>query len=392
MIEKTQVAIIGAGPAGTLLAHLLDLAGIETIQIEDQSRDHVLGRIRAGILEWGSVEVLRNCGLGERMDKEGKVHDGSSIVWRGREGFFIDVHKYAHSNLMAYGQSKIQEDLFAARDKAGAKIVFEVNNVEIHNVQSKRPSVSYKRAGKTYSIEADYIAGCDGSHGVSKNAIPASVRKIYEKSYPFGWLGIMSETSPLEKLMYCHNEKGFALASQRSPKLSRYYIQCKMSDTLEDWPDDRFWSELKTRFGPEIASKIETGPSIEKSITPLHSLVFEPMRFGNLFLAGDAAHLVPPTGAKGLNLAISDVHYLSNGLIQHYSDGKNDLLDAYSETALQRVWGAVRFSWWLTNLLHVFPNQSAFDQRIQEAELDYISSSLSAKTSICEQYAGLPLG
>lgn len=386
----TNVAIIGAGPAGTLLSHLLHGAGIDSVVIERSSRSHVLGRIRAGVLEWGSVEVLGAAGLGDRMHKEGNVHDGASIVWAGREPLFIDINRHVGSHFMAYGQTRIQEDLYAAAIERDASFVFEVDNVDVHDPTSQFPSITFRKNGVVERIMADYVVGCDGYHGAARTAIPDTVLRTFEKEYPFGWLGIMSETPPLDDLVYAHHERGFALASQRNPMLSRYYVQCSLEDNLADWPDDRFWSELITRLGPTLGQQVITGPSIEKSIAPLRSFVAEPMRHGRLFLAGDAAHIVPPTGAKGLNLAISDVHYLSRGLIAHYLDGTDAVLDSYSDMALRRVWSAVRFTWWLTSLLHRFPERSNFDQRAQEIELDYLASSSRALAAVAEQYAGLP--
>jgi p-hydroxybenzoate 3-monooxygenase len=387
---QTQVAIIGAGPAGTLLAHLLHQAGIDSIVIERQSRGHVLSRIRAGVLEWGTVELLRSAGLGGRMDAEGHVHGVTGIAYGGEHLFFIDIEKYAASRFVSYGQTNIQEDLYDAADAAGLHLEFDVGDVELHDVTSDRPSVTFTRHGDSHRIDCRHVVGCDGFHGPSKDAIPAAVLRRYEKAYPFGWLGILSETPPIEHLVYANSERGFALASQRNPMLSRYYVQCPLDDHLDDWPDDRFWDELLRRFPSEVASQIVTGPSIEKSIAPLRSFVAEPMRWGNLFLAGDAAHIVPPTGAKGLNLAVSDVYYLARALIHHYRDHDDHYLDSYSDMALRRVWASVRFSWWMTTLLHRFPDQGAIDQRLQEAELAYIRSSERAQAAMCEQYAGLP--
>ena len=387
---STQVAIIGAGPAGSLLSHLLHRAGIESIVVERSSRSHVLSRIRAGILEWGSVEVLRAAGLDARMDLDGHVHDGAALVWGGREPFFIDINRHVGSHFMSYGQTKIQEDLYTAADLRDAALIFEAADLKIHEPLSDRPHITFEVDGVPERIDADYIVGCDGYHGAARPAIPATVLRTFEKEYPFGWLGILSETPPLPDLVYANHENGFALASQRNPMLSRYYVQCPMDDDIADWSDDRFWTELTTRLGSTIGGQVVTGPSIEKSIAPLRSFVAEPMRYGNLFLAGDAAHIVPPTGAKGLNLAISDVHYLSRGLTAHYTGGVDGLLDRYSEMALRRVWGAVRFSWWMTTLLHRFPEQTAFDQRAQEAELDDLASSTYAQAAMAEQYAGLP--
>jgi p-hydroxybenzoate 3-monooxygenase len=387
---ETKVAIIGAGPAGALLSHLLDRAGIDSVVVERSSREHVLSRIRAGVLEWGSVGVLRDAGLGSRMDEEGHVHNGAAIVWAERPPFLIDIERYVGSRFMSYGQTRIQEDLYAAADQNDARIIFEVADVEVHDALLDRPALTFTVDGAPDRIEADFVVGCDGYHGVSRHAIPSTVLRTFEKEYPFGWLGVMSETPPLSDITYANHERGFALASRRNEMLSRYYVQCPLDDTTDDWSDDRFWTELTTRLGPTTGGRVVTGPTIEKSIAPLRSFVAEPMRYGNLFLAGDAAHIVPPTGAKGLNLAISDVHYLSRGLIQHFTGGGGDYLDRYSDMALRRVWSAVRFSWWLTNLLHRFPDQTEFDQRTQEIELDYLASSPHAQASVAEQYAGLP--
>ncbi|MAT04238.1 MAG: 4-hydroxybenzoate 3-monooxygenase [Acidimicrobiaceae bacterium] len=387
---STRVAIIGAGPAGALLSHILDRAGIDSVVVERSSRDHVLGRIRAGVLEWGTVELLREVGLGERMDAEGHVHAVNNIVWSGRGVLTLDIEQHAGSRFMSYGQTNLQEDLYEAADRRGAAIHFEAADVEVHDVTSDRPWLTFTSDGEQERIEADYIVGCDGFHGASRQAIPDTVLRTYLKEYPFGWLGILSETPPLEHIVYAHHERGFALASQRNPRLSRYYVQCPLTDSIDDWSDDRFWSELTTRLGPVVGPSIVTGPSIEKSIAPLRSFVAEPMRHGNLFLAGDAAHIVPPTGAKGLNLAVSDVFYLSRGFQAHYLDGDDHYLDGYSDMALRRVWGSVRFSWWLTTLLHRFPDQTDFDLRAQEAELDYLASSTHAQAAMAEQYAGLP--
>lgn len=381
--------IIGAGPAGSFLSHVLHRAGIDSLVVERSSRDHVLGRIRAGVLEWSTVEVLRAAGLGERMDAEGHVHDGAAIVWAGREPMFIDINAHVGSHFMSYGQTMIQEDLYAAAEARRADVVFEATDVELHDITGSRPVVTFVADGESFRVDADFVVGCDGAHGVSRRSIPAGALRTFEKEYPFGWLGVLSETPPLPDLVYAHHERGFALASQRNPMLSRYYVQCPLTDTVDDWPDDRFWSELTTRLGPTVGNDVVTGPSIEKSIAPLRSFVAEPMRFGNLFLAGDAAHIVPPTGAKGLNLAVSDVHYLSRGLVAHYTSGDDRHLDSYSETALRRVWSAVRFSWWMTTLLHRFPDQSDFERRAREAELDYLAGSQRAQASLAEQYAGL---
>jgi len=387
---RTQVAIIGGGPAGLLLSHILHRSGVDTIVLERQSRAYVLERIRAGVLEAGTVNLLRQVGLGERMDREGYPHDGSAIAWEGRPRLFIDTRKYTGKQLMAYGQTSITEDLYAARDAAGGDVIDEAANVRLHELTSQRPFVTYDKNGAAQRVDCDYVAGCDGFHGVSRSSIPATVLKTYEKGYPFGWLGIMSETQPFPDMVYCYHQRGFALASMRKPMLSRYYIQCALDTNLEDCPDDRFWREFKARCPPEMAERIATGPSIEKSIAPLRSFVAEPMRYGRLFLAGDAAHIVPPTGAKGLNLAVSDVFYLSRGLIEAYRTGRNDYLDRYSEMALRRVWSSARVSWWLTMLLHRFPDEAPFEQQMRLNQFDYLHASEHAQASLAEQYAGLP--
>jgi p-hydroxybenzoate 3-monooxygenase len=388
---RTQVTIIGGGPAGLLLSHILDLNGVESIVLERQSRQHVLRRIRAGVLEAGTVDLLRAVGLGKRMDREGHPHDGSAIAWEGRPRFFIDTKKFTGKSMMAYGQTAITEDLYAARDAAGGQIIDEANIVRLHDLTSARPHVTYEKNGKAHRIDCDYVAGCDGYHGVSRHSIPPSLLRTYEKGYPFGWLGIMSETPPFPDLCYCYHKRGFALASMRSPMLSRYYIQCDLDTRLEDWPDDRFWQEFKARCPKDMADAIVTGPSIEKSIAPLRSFVAEPMRYGRLFLAGDAAHIVPPTGAKGLNLAVSDALYLSRALTEAVKTGKTHYLDRYSDMALRRVWSAERLSWWLTSLLHRFPDETPFDERIRENQFDYLAASEHAQASLAEQYAGAPL-
>jgi p-hydroxybenzoate 3-monooxygenase len=387
---RTQVAIIGAGPAGLLLSHILHRNGIDSIVLERQTRAHVLERIRAGVLEAGTIALLRDVGLGERMDREGHPHDGSWIAWEGRPRFLIDTKKYTGKPMMAYGQTAITEDLFAARDAAGGKIVDEAADVRLHELTSNKPYVMYEKDGEQVRIDCDYVAGCDGYHGVSRSSIPVDAIKTYDKGYPFGWLGIMSETPPYPDICYCYHSRGFALASQRSPMLSRYYIQCDLDDKIDDWPDDRFWAEFLARCPPDMADTIVTGPSIEKSIAPLRSFVAEPMRYGRLFLAGDAAHIVPPTGAKGLNLAVSDVFYLSRALIEAYRKGNAAYLDSYSDTALRRVWGAARMSWWLTMLLHRFPNETPFEEQMRLNQFDYLHASEHAAATLAEQYVGLP--
>ena len=387
---KTQVAIIGGGPAGLLLSEILHRHGIDSVVLEAKSRAYVLARIRAGVLEQGTVDLLREYGLGGRMDRDGHPHDGAEIVWAGRERYFIDAWKYAGRRFMTYGQTNIQEDLFAAADRRAARVLTEAQEVQPHGMTTDAPYVTFRHNGVDERLDCDFIAGCDGYHGVSRKAIPASILREFEKVYPFGWLGVLSQTPPLEHLTYCNHPRGFALASQRNPMLSRYYLQVPLDDKVEEWSDDRFWTELKARYPQDVADRIVTGASIEKSIAPLRSFVAEPMRHGRMFLAGDAAHIVPPTGAKGLNLAVSDVFYLSRALKAFYGQGDSALIDRYSGMALRRVWSAVRFSWWLTNLLHRFPGMTEFEQRAQECELAYLASSVHASASAAEQYAGLP--
>jgi len=387
---KAQVAIIGGGPAGLLLSEMLHRQGVDSVVLEARSRDYVLARIRAGVLEQTTVDVLRANGLGERMDAQGHPHDGMRIVWAGRDSFFIDCFKHLGKRFMAYGQTQVQEDLFAAADRRQARVLTEATDVQPMDVESEKPFVLFRHNGEDLRLDCDYVAGCDGFHGVSRKAIPATHLREFEKAYPFGWLGILSRTAPLPDVTYANHPRGFALASMRSSTLSRYYVQVPLDDQVQDWSDDRFWSELTSRFPPELAARIQTGPSIEKSIAPLRSFVAEPMRHGRLFLCGDAAHIVPPTGAKGLNLAVSDVFYLARAMAAHYHQGSDALIDGYSAMALRRVWSSVRTSWYLTNLLHRFPGNSTFDQRAQETELDYLKSSAHAQASLAEQYAGIP--
>ena len=388
---RTQVAIIGGGPAGLMLAHMLAADSISSVVIERRNREHVLKRIRAGVLESGTVQMLRDHGLGARMDAEGTPHDGVLIEWPGHPATLIDGPRYAGKSMMVYGQTQITEDLYAARTAAGQILVEEAANVTLHDLESNSPFVTYEKDGEVTRVDCDYIAGCDGFHGVSRVSIPAAERVEYERVYPFGWLGVLAEVPPLEHVIYAYSERGFALASQRGPALSRYYIQVPLTDAVEAWPDERFWVELKTRFPDKWARQIVSGPSIETSITPLRSFVTEPMQYGRLFLAGDAAHIVPPTGAKGLNLAFSDVNYLSRALAAVYRSGADTLLQSYSQTALRRVWGAIRLSWWLTTLLHVFPDESRFDRRIRENEYAHLAGSEAALTNLTQQFVGLPL-
>ena len=388
--SRTQVVIIGGGPAGLLLARKLQLAGIDNVILERQTREYVLARIRAGVLEWGSVELLRAAGVGERMDREGFVHAGVGLAFSGRH-LRIDFEGRVGKSVMIYGQTEVTKDLYTALDADGAVIVHEAADVVPHDVTTDAPYVTFTHEGTEHRIDCDYVAGCDGSHGVSRTVIPPSDLREYERIYPFGWLGILSETPPVdEELIYAHHERGFALCSMRHTMLSRYYVQCPLEDSVDDWSDDRFWDELRTRLPEEAASRLVTGPSIEKSIAPLRSYVVEPLAHGRLLIAGDAGHIVPPTGAKGLNLAFSDVHYLFEGLEGALKGGSTTGLDTYSERALRRVWQAVRFSWWMTTLMHRFPDTGDFDRRIQEAELDYLSSSEQFQRTFAEQYTGLP--
>jgi p-hydroxybenzoate 3-monooxygenase len=387
---KTQVAIIGAGPSGLLLGRLLELNGIDNVIIEAKSPDYVLSRIRAGVLEQGTAELLRQAQVGERMDREGMVHDGFSLSFCGQLKR-VDIKQYSGGkNVIVYGQTEVTKDLMQARQASGSPTFYEAQDVALHDFDSERPSVSFVVNGETHRVECDYIAGCDGFHGVSRKSVPDSRIKLFERVYPFGWLGILSRTPPVaHELIYAHHERGFALCSMRSETLSRYYVQCSLDDKVEAWSDDRFWDELRTRLPQETANDLVTGPSIEKSIAPLRSFVAEPMQFGRMFLVGDAAHIVPPTGAKGLNLAASDVYTLFHLLRRRYAEGRADLPDKYSEICLRRIWKTERFSWWMTSLLHKF-SDDPFGQRIQEAELAYYTSSDAGLTTIAENYVGLP--
>ncbi|MBA86200.1 4-hydroxybenzoate 3-monooxygenase [Thalassobius sp. S69A] len=386
---RTQVAIIGGGPSGLLLSQLLHKAGIETVVLERQTREYVLGRIRAGVLETGFVNLMREAGVASRMDAEGFVHDGTLIAYDNQQ-FRIDFTEHTGDHVVVYGQTEVTRDLYDARDAMGGTVLHGVSDVELNDLTGK-PYVTYTLDGQAQRLDCDFIAGCDGFHGPSRQAIPLDVRREYEKVYPFGWLGILSETPPVDdELIYANSERGFALCSMRNANLSRYYIQCSLSDSPDDWTDAAFWEELKRRIPEEAAERLVTGPSIEKSIAPLRSFVTEPMRYGALFLCGDAAHIVPPTGAKGLNTAASDIHYLYNGLKQHYLDQDSHGLDSYSQKALSRIWKAERFSWWMTNLLHRFPDQSEFDIKMQRADLEFLRDNDAAQKVLAENYVGLP--
>jgi p-hydroxybenzoate 3-monooxygenase len=389
---RTQVTIIGAGPSGLLLGQLLHKAGIDAIILERQTGDYVLTRIRAGVLEQVCIDLLDEAGVGERMHREGLVHGGFDMLFKG-ERHRIDMNQLTGGkNVMVYGQTEVTHDLMDARKAAGLTTIYEAGNVTVHDFDSAKPRVRYEKDGQTHEIECDFIAGCDGFHGVCRASAPRSAIREYEKIYPFGWLGILSDTPPVhEELIYANSPRGFALCSQRSQTRSRYYLQVPLTDKVEDWSDEAFWQELRLRLDPEARAKLVTGPSIEKSIAPLRSFVTEPMRFGRMFLAGDAAHIVPPTGAKGLNLAATDVKYLSSALIEFYQDKTEAGIDNYSERCLRRIWRAERFSWWFTGLMHRFPENGEIGQKFQEAELDYIINSEAGSRSVAENYVGLPL-
>ena len=387
---RTQIAIIGGGPSGLLLAQLLHTRGIDSVVLERKTKGYVLGRIRAGVLEKGLVSLMEEAGCAERLHAEGIPHDGTLISY-GDEMFRVDFKEHTGTPVMVYGQTEVTRDLYEAREKAGGKIEFNVEDVVIHGADTEAPHLTYTIDGKAHNLDCDFVAGCDGFHGVSRQTIPLDVRQEYEKIYPFGWLGILSKTPPVNhELIYANSPRGFALCSMRSENLSRYYIQCSLSDKPEDWTDEAFWQELKRRIPAEQAERLVTGPSIEKSIAPLRSFVTEPMRWGKLFLCGDAAHIVPPTGAKGLNTAASDVHYLYNGLRDYFENGSTNGIDTYSEKALRRVWKAERFSWWFSSLMHTYPDQSQFDLKMQVAEIEFLRSNKAAQQAMAENYVGLP--
>jgi p-hydroxybenzoate 3-monooxygenase len=387
--ERTQVGIIGAGPAGLLLARLLKAQGIDSVILEARSRDYVEARIRAGVLEQGTVALLEEASVAERLHRDGLVHDGVEIAVGGRR-FRVDFRALTGKTVTVYGQTEVTRDLIAARLAGDGPIVWGAADVALRDIESGRPRLGYRLAGAEHELACDFIAGCDGFHGVSRSSLPAS-SQTFERTYPFGWLGILADVPPCsDELIYASHPRGFALASMRSPTRSRYYIQCSLDEKIEEWPDERIWDELKLRLGPEAAPHVTMGPSIEKSIAPLRSFVSTPMQHGRLFLAGDAAHIVPPTGAKGLNLAASDVHYLCRALVAHYGKKDDTPLRAYSDTALARVWKAERFSWWMTMLLHRLHAETSFEAQMQRAELDYLASSRAAQTALAENYVGLP--
>ncbi len=388
---KTQVCIIGGGPSGLMLSQLLHLKGIDTVVLERQSREYVLSRIRAGVLEHGFAKLMREAQCGERMDREGEIHEGFFIANNGTMKR-MDLHKYSGGNsVVVYGQTELTRDLYEARDRMNGVVIHNAEDVQPHDLTSKTPYVTYRSGDDIVRIDCDYVIGADGFHGVSRKSIPKDVLREYEKVYPFGWLGVLSRTKPVSpELIYSRTDRGFALCSLRSQVLSRYYLQVPLSDTVEDWSDDKFWDELKRRLPADVAAKLITGASIEKSIAPLRSFVAEPMRYGNLFLAGDAAHIVPPTGARGLNSAASDIYYLYHAMVAHYKNGDDSGLDGYSAKALARVWKAQRFSWWMTTLLHTFPDSIDYDKKLQQTDLDYLFSSEAAQSSLAENYVGLP--
>ena len=388
---RVQVCIIGGGPSGLLLSQLLHLQGVDNVVLEKYSRDHVLARIRAGVLEHGFAKLMREAQCGERMDREGEIHNGIHIAHDGAMER-VDLHKYSGgSSVIVYGQTELTRDLYDARDRMGGNVIHNAEDVTLYDIESDKPYVTYREGDKVVRIDCEYIIGADGFHGVSRKSIPKTTLREYERVYPFGWLGVLSRTKPVSsELIYAKHERGFALCSLRSQVLSRYYIQVPLADSTADWPDEAFWAELKRRLPEEIAAKLITGPSIEKSIAPLRSFVAEPMRYGRLFLAGDAAHIVPPTGARGLNSAASDIYYLYHAMVDHYKKGDDAGLDGYSKRALARVWKAQRFSWWMTMLLHRFPDNIPYDDKLQETDLAYLFSSEAALRSLAENYVGLP--
>ncbi len=385
--SRTQVGIIGSGPSGLLLAQMLDLAGIDSVVLERRSRDYVLGRVRAGVLEQGVVEILRAAGVASRLDAEGLVHHGVEIA-TGERRQHIDFAAHGAS-VTVYGQTELTKDLVEAREARGSRLVYEAEDVAIEGVDSRQPRLRYRQGAAEHVLDCDFVAGCDGFHGVSRKAIPANVLNVHERVYPFGWLGVLADVPPVRpELIYASHERGFALCSMRSATRSRCYVQCSLDDDAGQWSDARFWDELRARLPDEVARDLQTAPSIEKSIAPLRSFVAEPLRHGRLLLAGDAAHIVPPTGAKGLNLAVRDVDQLAAALIAHYREKSDALLDGYSATALRRIWQAERFSAWLTQVLHLFPGRSSFDRRMQLAELDQLAASAAARAAFVESYTG----
>lgn len=388
---RTQVGIIGGGPSGLLLSQLLHLRGIDTVVLEKHTREHVLGRIRAGVLEHGFAELMREAQVGERMDREGEIHEGFFIAHDGVKERIDLKALTAGKTVIVYGQTELTRDLYEARKREGGVVIHNAEDVKPHDIETSQPYLTCRLGSELVRIDCDFIVGCDGFHGVSRRSIPKDKLRVFEREYPFGWLGVLSRTKPVSpELIYASHERGFALCSLRSQVLSRYYIQVPLTDSVHEWSDERFFDELRRRLPGEVAAEMITGPSIEKSIAPLRSFVAEPMRFGNLFLAGDAAHIVPPTGARGLNTAASDIYYLYHALIDHYTRGDDRGLDNYSQRALARVWKGQRFSWWMTMLLHTFPDHTSYERRLQQTELSYLFSSQQALASLAENYVGLP--
>ncbi|HEX8595771.1 MAG TPA: 4-hydroxybenzoate 3-monooxygenase [Pseudomonas sp.] len=388
---KTQVAIIGGGPSGLLLGQLLQRAGIDNVIVERKNPDYILSRIRAGVLEQGMVDLLREAGVAQRMDQQGLIHEGFQLAFGDRCERIDLKHLTDGKTVMVYGQTEVTRDLMDARDTSGAVTFYDADNVQPHDMKTDSPYLTFEHDGQSLRLDCDYIAGCDGFHGVSRQSIPAQNLQVFERVYPFGWLGVLADTPPVDhELIYARHERGFALCSMRSATRSRYYLQVDAGENIDDWPDERFWDELKRRLPAAVAARLVSGPSIEKSIAPLRSFVVEPMQYGRLFLLGDAAHIVPPTGAKGLNLAASDVSTLYRILLKVYRENRTDLLDRYSQVCLRRIWKAERFSWWMTSMLHRFPDNDGFSQRIQHTELDYFVGSEAGRRTIAENYVGLP--
>ena len=387
----TQVGIVGAGPAGLLLAHLLRLQGIESIIVEKCSRSYLEDRLRAGVLEQGTVDTLNESGVGMRLNQQGLIHHGIELSFNGRR-HRINLHELTGGRaITVYGQQEVVKDLIHARLEAGAPLYFEVEATSIHDFATASPKIRFRKDGEQQEITCDFVAGCDGFHGICRPSVPAGVLRLFERVYPFGWLGILAQSKPpSEELIYCHHERGFALFSMRAPDITRLYIQCEPDEDIANWPDDRIWQELETRLHASGDLSLKEGPILQKGVTPMRSFVTEPMQFGRLFLAGDAAHIVPPTGAKGMNLAVADVRVLARAFTTFYQTGQTDLLDNYSTTCLRRVWRAEHFSWWMTSLLHRFPDATPFQQKIQLSELDYVTRSRAAATSLAENYVGLP--